>query len=83
MLDCIVVETKDVAPVIYERGAVKWVANSDLAPGCEQRFGLVHILPGKTNPEHRHPATEELVFKDAAYDGLMRLARRAGPRAAA
>ena len=62
MLDCIVIETKDVEPVIYEWGAVSWVANNDLAPGCEQSFGLVHILPGKTNPEHWHTATEEIVF---------------------
>ena len=62
MLDCIVIETKDVEPVIYEWGGVKWVANNDLAPGCEQSFGLVHILPGKTNPEHRHAAAEEILF---------------------
>ena len=62
MLDCIVVETKDVEPVVYEWGAVQWVANHDLAPGCEQSFGLVHILPGKTNPEHWHTASEEIVF---------------------
>ena len=62
MLDCIVIETKDVEPVTYDWGAVKWVANHDLAPGCEQSFGLVHILPGKTNPEHWHTAAEEIVF---------------------
>jgi hypothetical protein len=62
MLDCIVIETKDVEPVIYEWGAVKWVANNDLAPGCAQSFGLVHILPGKTNPEHWHTTAEEIVF---------------------
>ena len=62
MLDYTVVETKDVKPVVYEWGAVKWVANSDLAPGCKQSFGLVHILPGTTNPEHCHTAAEEIVF---------------------
>jgi len=62
MMDCIVVETKDVEPVNYEWGAVKWVANQNLAAGCEQSFGLVHILPGKTNPEHWHTAAEEIVF---------------------
>ena len=62
MLECIITETKDIEPVVYEWGAVKWVANDDLAPGCEQSFGLVHILPGKTNPEHWHTAAEELVF---------------------
>ena len=34
----------------------------DLAPGCEQSFGLVHILPGKINPEHWHTAAEEIVY---------------------
>jgi quercetin dioxygenase-like cupin family protein len=62
MLQCIVTETKDIEPVVYDWGAVKWVANHDVAPGCEQSFGLVHILPGKTNPEHWHTAAEELVF---------------------
>jgi quercetin dioxygenase-like cupin family protein len=62
MLDCIVVETKDIEPVSYDWGAVKWVANEKLAPSCEQSFGLVHILPGKTNPEHWHTAAEEIVF---------------------
>jgi len=51
-----------IEPVVYEWGAVKWVANDQVAPGCEQSFGLVHILPGKTNPEHWHTAAEELVF---------------------
>ena len=50
MLECIITETKDIEPVVYEWGGVKWVANNDLDPGCEQSFGLVHILPGKTNP---------------------------------
>src|SRR5262245_15697304 len=62
MLDCKLIEAEDVEPVVYDWGAVKWVANSNLAPGCEQSFGLVHIMPGKTNPAHRHTATEEIVF---------------------
>src|SRR5262249_32711507 len=71
MLECIISETRDVEPVIYEWGGVKWVANNDLAPGCEQSFVLVHILPGKTNPEHWHTAAEELVFTlQGEYDEL-------------
>jgi quercetin dioxygenase-like cupin family protein len=62
MLECIITETKDIEPVVYEWGGVKWVANNDLDPGCEQSFGLVHILPGKTNPEHRHTAADEILF---------------------
>jgi quercetin dioxygenase-like cupin family protein len=62
MLECIITETRSIEPVVYDGGAVKWVANNDMAPGCEQSFGLVHILPGKTNPEHWHTAAEEIVF---------------------
>ena len=39
MLECTITETKDIEPVVYEWGAVKWVANRDLNPGCEQSFG--------------------------------------------
>jgi quercetin dioxygenase-like cupin family protein len=62
MLNVIVTETNDIEPVRYDWGAVKWVANQDVAPGCSQSFGIVHILPGKTNPEHWHTAAEELVY---------------------
>ena len=62
MLECIITETHTLDPVLYEWGGVKWVANNDLDPGCEQSFGLVHILPGKVNPEHWHTRAEEIVF---------------------
>ncbi len=62
MLQCVITETKDLEPVTYDWGGVKWVANNELAPWCEQSFGLVHILPGKTNPEHWHTAAEEIVY---------------------
>ena len=62
MLECIITKTKDLEPVTYDWGGVKWAANSELAPGCGQSFGLVHILPGKTNPEHWHTAAEEILY---------------------
>src|SRR5215470_3676811 len=62
MLECIITETHTLDPVLYEWGGVKWVANNDLNPGCEQSFGLVHILPGRVNPEHWHTRAEETVF---------------------
>jgi hypothetical protein len=62
MLDCMIINTEDIEPVVYDWGGVKRVANADLAPDCEQSFGYVHILPGKTNPEHWHTAAEEIVF---------------------
>ena len=62
MLECVISDTKDIEEVTYDWGAVKWVANREIAPGCEQSFGLVHILPGKINPAHCHTAAEEIVF---------------------
>ena len=62
MIECVITQAKDVEQVEYEWGAVKWVANGEIVPGCEQSFGLVHILPGKINPAHCHTAAEEIVF---------------------
>ena len=62
MLSFTITETQKIEPVFYDWGELKWVMNGEVAPGCEQSFGLVHILPGKTNPEHWHTAAEEIVF---------------------
>lgn len=63
-------------PVVYEWGAVKWVANRDLDPGCEQSFGLVHILPGKVNPEHGHRSRAALGASRGAFKGSFELDAR-------
>jgi quercetin dioxygenase-like cupin family protein len=62
MLRFTITDTQEIEPVSYDWGAVKWVSNNEVAPGCEQSFGLVHILSGKTNPLHWHTAAEELVY---------------------
>ena len=62
MLRFTITDVQEVEPVSYDWGAVKWVSNNEIAPGCEQSFGLVHILAGKTNPMHWHTAAEELVY---------------------
>ena len=61
MLNFTITNVEEIEPVLYDWGAVKWVCNSEAAPGCEQSFGLVHILPGRTNPLHWHAAAEEIV----------------------
>jgi quercetin dioxygenase-like cupin family protein len=43
-------------------GALKWLCNGTIAPGAQQTFGLVHILPGQRNPLHYHPNCEELLY---------------------
>ena len=54
MLSCTIIETKDIEPVTYEWGAVKWVANSDLAPGwfgwiIPTGDGMVRVGIGSNN----------------------------------
>jgi quercetin dioxygenase-like cupin family protein len=62
VLNFTITNIQKIEPVQYEWGAVKWVCNNDVAPGCDQSFGLVHMLPGKTNPLHWHTAAEEIVY---------------------
>lgn len=44
MLHYTITDIQAIDPVQYDWGAVKWVCNGEVAPGCEQSFGLVHIL---------------------------------------
>jgi quercetin dioxygenase-like cupin family protein len=62
MLNFTIIETQKIEPLFYDWGALKWLANAELAAGCQQSFGLVHIMPGRTNPLHWHTAAEELVY---------------------
>ncbi|MFN7971049.1 MAG: cupin domain-containing protein [Acidobacteriota bacterium] len=48
--------------VNYEWGAVKWMVNDSVAPGCVQSVGYVYMLPGSTNPEHHHTMSEEVMY---------------------
>jgi uncharacterized cupin superfamily protein len=57
-----ITETQKIEPRYYDWGALKWLCNAELAAGCDQSFGLVHIMPGRTNPLHWHAAAEELVY---------------------
>lgn len=43
MLRFIITNTQEIDPISYDWGAVKWVSNDEVAPGCVQSFGLVHI----------------------------------------
>jgi quercetin dioxygenase-like cupin family protein len=57
-----IVEHDALKAVEYDWGAVKWVCNDALAPGTDLSFGLVHVLPGRTNPEHWHTSAIEVVY---------------------
>jgi quercetin dioxygenase-like cupin family protein len=60
-MDFAVINPDNIAPVVYDWGAVKWVVNDSVADGSEQSFGIVYINPGKTNPEHWHTTAQEVV----------------------
>jgi quercetin dioxygenase-like cupin family protein len=57
-----IINNDDIAPVVYDWGAVKWVVDDSVAPGSEQSFGVVYINPGKTNPTHWHTNAQEIVY---------------------
>ena len=56
------INNDNVAPVVYDWGAVKWVVDDNVAAGSTQSFGIVHIHPGKTNPTHWHTNAQEIVY---------------------
>ena len=55
-------QMSQLVPVNYEWGAVKWIVNDKVAPGCVQSVGYVYMLPGSTNPEHFHKNSEEVMY---------------------
>ncbi len=56
-----IIDIDNIAPVVYDWGAVKWVVDDSVVAGSEQSFGIVHVNPGKTNPAHWHTAAQEIV----------------------
>jgi quercetin dioxygenase-like cupin family protein len=58
----LVVEPDHVAPVNYEWGSIKWICDMRVTPGSLQSFGYAYVLPGKTNPEHRHMTCQEIIY---------------------
>lgn len=57
-----VVFTDRIVPVNYEWGSIKWVSDVNATPGSHQSIGYAYVLPGKTNPEHRHMSCQEVIY---------------------
>ena len=57
-----VVTADQVAPVNYDWGAIKWLSDMKVTPGSQQSIGYAYVLPGKTNPEHRHMSCQEVIY---------------------
>ncbi len=58
----LVVETNQMNPVNYDWGSIKWLCDMKVTPGSQQSFGYAFVLPGKTNPEHRHTTCDEIIY---------------------
>jgi quercetin dioxygenase-like cupin family protein len=57
-----VVCTDQIAPINYEWGSIKWVSDMNVTPGSQQSIGYAYVLPGATNPEHRHTSCQEVIY---------------------
>jgi quercetin dioxygenase-like cupin family protein len=57
-----VLELNNAQPVDYDWGAIKWICDRKVTPDSLQSFGYAFVMPGKTNPEHRHMTCEEIIF---------------------
>ena len=50
------------APETTDFGSVQWAARAGDPPGAEQTVGLAVFHAGKSNIEHTHPDSEEVVY---------------------
>lgn len=57
-----VLELGKVNAVDYDWGAIKWICDRKVTPDSLQSFGYAYVMPGKTNPEHRHMTCEEIIY---------------------
>jgi quercetin dioxygenase-like cupin family protein len=56
------IETDNLNPVNYDWGSIKWICDRKITPDSLQSFGYAFVMPGKTNPEHRHMTCEEIIY---------------------
>jgi quercetin dioxygenase-like cupin family protein len=59
---------RDVAAAEHDWGSISWLFAGSVAPGS-LTFGYVEIAPGKKNPRHFHPNTDEVLY---LFEGRLR-----------
>ncbi|HEX4946039.1 MAG TPA: cupin domain-containing protein, partial [Blastocatellia bacterium] len=57
-----IINLTEVDPVQYDWGAIKWICDMNTTPNSQQSFGYASMLPGTTNPEHRHMRCQEVIY---------------------
>lgn len=46
----------------FEWGRIQWMISGGLVPNANITFGYVEIEPGRKNPRHYHPNSDEVLF---------------------
>ncbi|HXF62207.1 MAG TPA: cupin domain-containing protein [Caldilineaceae bacterium] len=46
----------------FDWGAIQWLVSGDLMDGANITFGFVEIEPGRKNPRHYHPNSDEVLY---------------------
>jgi quercetin dioxygenase-like cupin family protein len=46
----------------FDWGSIQWLCNGELYDDTQQTFGYVQIEPGRKNPRHHHPNSDEVLF---------------------
>lgn len=46
----------------FNWGRIQWLCSGTLFPEAEMTFGYVEINPGKKNPRHYHPNSDEVLY---------------------
>ena len=52
----------DEAAIQFDWGSIQWLCAGHLYPDAQQTFGFVQIKPGKKNPQHQHPNSDEMLY---------------------
>ena len=46
----------------FDWGAIQWLVSGELMDGANITFGFVEIEPGRKNPRHYHPNSDEVLY---------------------
>ena len=57
-----IIQNSDVEPIQAPWGSLQWLVSADGSISENMTLGRVTIKPGTTNPIHRHPNCEEILY---------------------
>lgn len=57
-----VIVTNDDDAMRFDWGSIQWQCSGELFDDAQQTFGFVQIKPGRKNPLHKHPNSDEVLY---------------------